>query len=104
VRLPTSCRHIIPAWDLEAEYLAVGIANLIVSYSPQRVVLGGGVSGQAALRRLVRARIPGILNGYLRSPLLSELIDDYLVAPALEGRSGAMGAVAMAVELVRTRD
>jgi fructokinase len=94
-----------PAWDLEAEYLAVGIANLIVSYSPQRIVLGGGVvTGQGLLRRLVRARIPGILNGYLRSPLLSEMIDDYLVAPSLEGRSGAMGAVAMAIELVRTHE
>jgi fructokinase len=35
-----------PAWDLEAEYLALGLVNLITSLSPQRVILGGGVMQQ----------------------------------------------------------
>ena len=33
----------IAAWDLEAEYLALGIASWACTLSPERMVLGGGV-------------------------------------------------------------
>ena len=32
-----------PAWNLEAEYLALALVNLIYVYSPLQIVLGGGV-------------------------------------------------------------
>ena len=32
-----------PAWDLEAEYIALSIVNFIMTYSPEQIVLGGGV-------------------------------------------------------------
>ena len=37
-----------PAWDLEAQYLALGLVNLIVAVSPQRIILGGGGDGAGA--------------------------------------------------------
>lgn len=85
-----------PAWELEAEYLALGLANLIYTLSPQRIVLGGGVTLHVELYEIVRRKVQQILNGYLRSPLLLERIDHYLVPPALGGRSGVLGAIAMA--------
>ena len=32
-----------PAWELEADYLALGLANVVLVLSPERLVLGGGV-------------------------------------------------------------
>jgi fructokinase len=91
-----------PAWELEAQYLALGLANLVLSLSPQRIILGGGVTKHAApLHRLVRERVARVLNGYVRSPMLAEGLDEYLVPPTLEGRSGAMGALALAIDLDR---
>src|SRR5688500_5656056 len=46
-----------PAWALEARYLALGLANLVLTLSPERVVLGGGVMARAALYPLVRAGV-----------------------------------------------
>ena len=35
-----------PAWTLEAHYLAQGLANWVLTLSPQRILLGGGVLRQ----------------------------------------------------------
>jgi len=85
-----------PAWALEARYLALGIASLVCTVSPQRIVLGGGVMSNARLLPAIRRELLGFLNGYLRAPSILEGIDSYLVAPALAGRSGALGAIALA--------
>jgi fructokinase len=85
-----------PAWALEAEYLALGILNLILVASPERVVVGGGVLEQPGLLAMVRARLPELLAGYLEAPELSSEIDRYLVAPELGDRAGVLGAIALA--------
>jgi fructokinase len=85
-----------PAWDLEAQYLALGLVNLIVTVSPQRIVLGGGVMEQPQLLPKVRSRVLALLNGYVQSPEITENIDNYIVAPQLEGRAGVLGAIALA--------
>lgn len=86
-----------PAWELEGEYLALGLANLIYTCSPQRIVLGGGVMRHFELYEIIRRKVQQILNGYIRSPFLLEKIDQYIVAPALGSRSGVLGAIAMAM-------
>ncbi|HZY45705.1 MAG TPA: ROK family protein, partial [Anaerolineae bacterium] len=43
-----------PAWKLEAKYVAYALSNLIVSYSPQRIVLGGGVMQRQELFPMIR--------------------------------------------------
>lgn len=83
-------------WELEAEYLALGLANLVLVFSPERLIVGGGVAGAPGLLDRVRARLPGALGGYLDAPELGDGIDRYLVPPALGERSGVLGAIELA--------
>lgn len=87
------------AWVLEAEYLALGILNLTLMVSPERVVAGGGVLEHEPLLRMVRDRLPALLAGYLEAPQLGPEIGRYLVAPELGERAGVLGAIALAQAL-----
>lgn len=82
-----------PAWDLEAHYLALGLVNVILTLSPDRVVLGGGVMSRARLLERVRAHVGELLAGYVRSA--------EIVAPGLGERSGVLGALALAQDAVK---
>lgn len=90
-----------PAWPLEARYLALGLVNYIVTLSPQRIIIGGGVMEQPQLFPLVRREVQRLLNGYLQVPAILEDIDGYIVPPALGRRAGVLGAIALAQEQVR---
>jgi fructokinase len=85
-----------PAWALEARYIGLALANLIFSFSPQRVVVGGGVMQQAGLYALVQHEVQQIINGYIQSECITQFIDQYIVPPALGNRSGVLGAIALA--------
>lgn len=85
-----------PAWELEAHYLALALANLVYVLSPRRIVLGGGVMQQAQLFPLVRQKVQKILNHYIRSPHILDQIAQYIVPPGLGNRSGVLGALALA--------
>ena len=87
-----------PAWDLEARYLAHGVANFIYTLSPQRVIMGGGVMEQEHLLRKVQVEVQRTLNGYLQAPEILERMDQYVVAPLLGNRAGISGALALAME------
>ena len=75
------------AWELEAHYLALGLMNWICALSPQRVILGGGVTQRLDLG-CVEGKLAALLNGYLEVP--------GLVRPELGPRSGVLGAIALA--------
>lgn len=85
-----------PAWDLEADYLANGLVNLMLPVSPQRIVMGGGVMEQEHLFPRIRRRVQELLNGYIQAEAIVHGIDAYIVPPALGNRSGALGAIALA--------
>ena len=78
--------------ESEAHYLAQMCVNLILTVSPQRIVLGGGVMQRAALFPMVRAETLRLLGGYVQSPAVLEHIDEYIVAPALFPVSGLVGS------------
>jgi fructokinase len=77
-----------PVWRLEAEYVALGLVSVIAVLSPQRVVVGGGVGTQPGFLPRVAAEVDRLLAGYLEAPAI--------VPPALGGRQGILGALAMA--------
>lgn len=85
-----------PAWPLEADYLALGILNIVSVASPHRVIVGGGVMERPPLLAMVRTRLRELVGGYLETPLLGEDIDHYLVAPGLGDDAGVLGAIALA--------
>jgi fructokinase len=92
-----------PAWELEAEYISLALVNLTYAYSPQRIVLGGGVSLHPGLHRSIRQKVGQTLNGYIQSPLVLKNMDEYIVPPTLGNRSGVLGAIALAMDLFDSR-
>jgi fructokinase len=90
-------------WELESEYLALGLVNVICTVSPERVILGGGVMKQPELLPLVRTRVQELLAGYVSAPELSDGIGAYLVTPALGDRAGVLGALELARLAALTR-
>lgn len=88
-----------PAWELEAGYLAIGLVDFILTVSPERIVIGGGVMNNNGLIKLIRNRVKHYLNGYLQSPFLERDINDYIVLPKLQNNSGILGTIAMVMKL-----
>jgi fructokinase len=85
-----------PAWRLQARILGLALTNFICTLSPQRIILGGGVMAQRQLFPLVREQVQLLLNNYVQAPEIIHQIDDYIVPPALGGRAGVLGALALA--------
>ena len=85
-----------PAWLLEAHYLAHGLANWVLTLSPQRIVLGGGVARQSILFQRIRQDLVELLNGYVRAPEVMRDIDQYVVPPQLGGKAGVLGGLVLA--------
>ncbi len=77
------------AWELQANYLALGLTNWIFTLSPQRIILGGGVMKQERLFPEIRRRVDGLINGYLQPP--------EIVPPGLGARAGILGSLALAL-------
>ncbi|MGI8961613.1 MAG: ROK family protein [Bryobacteraceae bacterium] len=85
-----------PGWALEAHYLALGLVNLAVAFSPQRILLGGGVMQQPHLFGLIRDEFARLLNGYVQHSEIIEHLDRYIMPPQLGGRAGVLGSLILA--------
>lgn len=86
-----------PQWQIEADYLAQLCATLVLTVSPERIVLGGGVMGHTRLFAPLRAQLLAWLGGYIDRPEITEHVDRYLVPPGLGTRSGVLGALSLAI-------
>jgi fructokinase len=90
------------AWELEVNYVAIGIYNLICTLSPQRIILGGGIMNHPNLLEKVQQRVEKLLNKYVLALDSWEKIKNYLVRPALIdvksniALSGVLGAIVLA--------
>lgn len=84
-------------WELEAYYIAQAVTNYILAYSPQKIILWGGVMHQEKLFPMVRSQVKHFLNGYIANEMITEHIDDYIVPPALGEDPGIMGAIRLGV-------
>jgi fructokinase len=82
-------------WDMEADYLGQLCAQLVLTVSPQRIVMGGGVMSQQRLLPAIRQRLQHWLGGYIDRGEILGSVDTYVVAPALGIRSGILGALAL---------
>jgi len=80
-------------WDMEAHYIAQALADFIFCYSPNRIVLGGGVMKQKQLFPLIRDKVLEFLGGYICSDAINKNINDYIVPTGLGDDSGIKGAL-----------
>lgn len=84
-------------WELEAYYIGQALVNYIVTLSPQRIILGGGVMHQEQLMPLIREEVRRQLNGYIVTKELED-IEHYIVLPSLNDNQGIMGALKLGLE------
>jgi fructokinase len=87
-----------PGWQLEARYIAQALMDFVLTLSPQKVILGGGVMHQRQLFPLIRSDLLDLLRGYVQSPAILDQMDEYVVPPGLGDRSGVLGALALAMQ------
>jgi fructokinase len=89
-------------WDLEADYLGQLCAQLVLTLSPQRIVMGGGVMSQERLLPAIGQRLLHWLGGYVSCKEILLSVDDFVVPPYLGPRSGVLGALVLAIDAART--
>ena len=79
------------AWAIEAELLAQGLINLISTYSPEKIILGGGVMSQEHLLPMIRSNVAKLWNNFTPLGDLSDLI----TKPVLGNDSGIIGSLSL---------
>lgn len=94
----SDAKHLSPdhkAWDLEAHYISLALANMTFCLSPKRIILGGGVMQQRHLFPMIHDKLVEMLGGYVQHAYL-DAIEDYVVPPQLKNNAGVLGAIALA--------
>ncbi len=90
-----------PAWDLEAYYIGQALSMYILTLSPKKIILGGGVMHQEHLFPLVHKYVQEMLNGYVqKEEITTDKIKEYIVAPGLGDNAGVCGALALASQVL----
>jgi fructokinase len=81
-----------PAWDMQAYYLAQGLWTASTMFSPQVMILGGGVSQAPGLREKVIHHLAWWNGDYL------EALDERVKLPVLQQNAGIVGALLLAAQ------
>ena len=84
--------------ELEAFYIGQAIANYVLAYSPQKIILWGGVMHQEKLFDMVRREAKNMLNGYIPHDMILNSMEEYIVPPALGEDPGIMGAIKLGLD------
>ena len=85
-----------PIWQLVGHAIAQMLHNIVLTATPRRIFLGGGViSAQPQLFPIIRRELQASLAGYVSSPELDR-IDEYVVPPGLGTLAGPLGPIALA--------
>ncbi|MEL1250995.1 ROK family protein [Aurantiacibacter gilvus] len=99
VRLPVLPAELNPSareWDPVGQDLAELLAHLVLTLSPERIVIGGGVARrQSHLLDRARKILPNLLCGYL-GPAETLQLDELVCPPALGDDAGPLGALVLA--------
>ena len=90
-----------PAWELEAHYLAQLCVTALMTISPEKIILGGGVMGQSHLFTMIHKETERLLGGYLACV---DDISSLIVPPACFPDSGLMGSLLLAKKAWEAKD
>lgn len=82
------------AWDIQAQVVAKLCHNLMVCFSPQKIVFGGGVMSKDGLIDKVIQLTNKSLAGYLVFPT-GHSLNSIICRPGLGDNSGLLGALAL---------
>ena len=85
-------------WEMEAFYIAEAIMNYVLTYSPEKIILWGGVMHQEQLFDMVREKTKELLNGYIHHDMILEHMEQYIVAPGLGENPGIIGAICLGMQ------
>lgn len=85
------------SFDFIAQYMAEALMTYILTLSPTKIVLGGGVMGRSYMLAKIINIVEAKLNGYVKTDQIDNL-SEYIVAPSLGVESGIKGALALALQ------
>lgn len=107
-RAGRSAEHIAsddPAWTYVAHTLGQLLHTMVLTTSPERILLGGGVmTSQTHLFERVREELRCSLNGYVEAEEIGAGLRDYVTPPGLGALAGPLGALALAARAAGLRD
>lgn len=83
-------------WDLEAKILGKFCHNLMITYSPQSIVMGGGVMQHPGLIERIIEATEQSLKGYITFPS-DRGLKQIISKPGLGSHSGILGALALII-------
>lgn len=86
------------AWEFQTFYIAQALMNYILTVSPEKIILGGGVSKQQHLFPRIREQLKTLLNGYVDHPAVLDTNSGYIIPPGLGDHAGITGAVALGLQ------
>jgi fructokinase len=94
--------HDHPVWADVASELGELVATLVVTISPERIVLGGGVGyGRRRLLPRIRAAALHSLAGYVAALDVASA-EGLVVSPALGNDAGPLGSIALGLAVLDT--
>ena len=82
-------------WDVIGYYIGQAIAIYTFIFSPQRIVIGGGVAHQKLLLPIIKKYFVLFNNGYIKNDYIKDL-DSYIQLTSLNNRAGLIGSVLLA--------
>lgn len=88
----------LKVWELEAHYISEALFSYILTYAPQRIILGGGVMHKPDLLHLVRENVVRLIDGYV------DFAPETIVVPALGDNVGVVGAALLGKTLLCKTD
>lgn len=87
-----------PAYNIQAQYLGYLCSVLMLCFSPDKILLGGGVMQSESLLEKSRDSCFNYLNGYPKKENLEQIIK----RPAHEGSSALLGGLFLADRLIKS--
>ncbi|MCY9186458.1 MULTISPECIES: ROK family protein [Bacillus] len=96
--------HVNEVWELEGYYIAQALAQYILILAPKKMILGGGVMNQSQLFPYIYQYVPKIMKSYFNFSELSEIINEYIVAPHLGRNAGIIGTFVLADQALKAEE
>jgi fructokinase len=85
-----------PAQSLQSGYISALCANLILSFSPEIILIGGGVMKAPALLDKVHGNVLRLLGGYISSVETLDDVKSLIKTPELGDQAGIFGSLLLA--------